>query len=151
MDKNCITFHLDFCPGGPLGGNFGHLYTIFCPTGPLDGNFDKRFTKFIWIFFKPPISIFPNPALHASIPGRFNFPKAGDTRFKSGRGALSLKSRHSRRTCHKTRGVNSSKAGASRFKTGGEDSNFHKPGFNCLQASKPGKGALVFQKTVPCA
>ena len=75
VKTDCITFHLDFCPAGPLGGNFGQKYTIFCPKGPLDGNFDKRFTKFIWIFFKPPVSIFPNPALHASNPGDSIFPK----------------------------------------------------------------------------
>jgi len=70
-----MTFEWNFCPAGPLGRNFGQKYTIFCPTGPLDGNFDKRFTTFIWIFFKPPVSICPNPALHASNSGGSIFPK----------------------------------------------------------------------------
>ena len=61
-------------------------------------------------------------------------------------GALSLKSRHSRRPCHKTRGVNSSKAGASRLKTGGEDSNFHKPALQLHSSLKTGEGGSSFSK-----
>ena len=128
LNKNCITFHLDFCPAGPLGGNFGQKYTIFCPTRPLNGNFDKRFTTFIRIFSNRLSQFFPTqrctpqtrefqfsqePALHAAMP--------------QNQGSQFLKSR--RFTPQNQReGLSFSQAGASSLKTGEVGSSFSKDG-----------------------
>ena len=140
VDKKFTTFYLFFCPLGPLGKFWIKIALLFIWIFAPQGRSAEILVRNMLFFFAPQgrstgilirdslhlFGFFQTACLNFSQPsaarlktGRFNFPKAGDTRFKSGRGALSLKSRHSMRSCHKTRGVNSSKAGASRLKTGG--------------------------------
>ena len=145
LEKNWITFHLDFCPARPLGGNSGQKYiTFFAPQGRSTRILIRDSLHLFIFFFKPTVSIFLNPALHASKPGGSIFPKPATRASNPVGGLYLLRAGTPCGHAIKPGRSNFSKAGDSSRKTGEGGSSFSKDSTMRLKTG----WALSFKKSL---